>query len=102
MYMGAALAVGLFDALPPAAVAVLRVLGAAAVLLAWRRPGRPAWRGRRLLLAAAFGLATRLMNLAFYEAIDRLPLGPPGAIGVCGPVGGGPPGAPRAPAPPGG
>jgi inner membrane transporter RhtA len=86
MYVGAALAVGLFDALPPAAVAVLRVLGAAAVLLAWRRPGRAAWRGRRLLRAAAFGLATALMNLAFYEAIARLPLGTAVAVEFCGPV----------------
>jgi inner membrane transporter RhtA len=86
MYVGAALAVGLFDRLPPASVAVLRVLGAAAVLLAWRRPPRAAWRGRRLLRAAAFGLATALMNVAFYEAIARLPLGTAVAIEFCGPV----------------
>lgn len=86
MYVGAALAVGLFDRLPPAAVAELRVLGAAAVLLAWRRPPRAGWRGRRLLLAAAFGLATALMNLAFYQAIDRLPLGTAVAVEFCGPV----------------
>ena len=47
MYAGAALAVGLFGRLAPASVAVLRMLGAAAVLLAWRRPGRAAWRGAR-------------------------------------------------------
>ncbi|MBC8092542.1 MAG: EamA family transporter, partial [Pseudonocardia sp.] len=34
MYVGAALAVGLFDVLSPTAVALLRLLGAAAVLLA--------------------------------------------------------------------
>src|SRR5687768_16200397 len=72
MYVGAALAVGLFAELPPAAVALLRMLGAAAVLLAWRRPGRAAWRGGRLVRAGAFGLATALMNVAFYEAIARL------------------------------
>lgn len=86
MYVGAALAVGLFDRLPPASVAVLRVLGAAAVLLAWRRPPRESWRGRRLLRASAFGLATALMNVAFYEAIARLPLGTAVAIEFCGPV----------------
>ncbi len=86
MYVGAALAVGLFDVLPPAAVAVLRLLGAAAVLLAWRRPARAAWRGGRLLRATAFGLATGLMNLAFYEAIARLPLGTAVAIEFVGPV----------------
>lgn len=86
MYLGAAVAVVLFDQLSPSVVAWLRLLGAAAVLLAWRRPSREAWRGRRLALAAAFGLATALMNLAFYEAIARLPLGTAVAIEFCGPV----------------
>ena len=86
MYVGAAFAVGLFDRLPPTAVAVLRLLGAAVVLIAWRRPGRDAWRGARLARAVAFGLATALMNLAFYEAIARLPLGTVVAIEFCGPV----------------
>jgi len=86
MYAGAALAVGLFSLLAPAAVAVLRMLGAAAVLLAWRRPPAVAWRGARLLRAAAFGLATAGMNIAFYEAIARLPLGTAVAVEFCGPV----------------
>lgn len=86
MYVGAALAVGLFDQMSPSAVAVLRLLGAAAVLLAWRRPGRTAWRGAALRGAVAFGLATGLMNLAFYEAIARMPLGTAVAIEFCGPV----------------
>jgi inner membrane transporter RhtA len=86
MYVGAALAVGLFDRLAPSAVAVLRLLGAAMVLLAWRRPPVTAWRGVRLVRATAFGLATGLMNLAFYEAIARLPLGTAVAIEFCGPV----------------
>ena len=86
MYVGAALAVGLFTVLAPAAVAVLRMLGAAAVLLAWRRPPAAAWRGARLLRAAAFGLATAGMNIAFYEAIARLPLGTAVAVEFCGPV----------------
>jgi inner membrane transporter RhtA len=86
LYLGAALAVALFDELRPSVVAWLRLVGAAAVLLAWRRPARPAWRGRRLLLTSAFGLATALMNVAFYEAIARLPLGTAVAIEFCGPV----------------
>lgn len=86
MYAGAALAVGLFSVLAPAAVAVLRMLGAAVVLLVWRRPGGEAWRGGRLLRAAAFGLATAGMNIAFYEAIARLPLGTAVAVEFCGPV----------------
>lgn len=86
MYVGAALAVGLFDRLSPAAVAVLRLSVAALVLLAWRRPGRAAWRGPALRGAVAFGLATGVMNLAFYEAIARLPLGTAVAVEFCGPV----------------
>ena len=86
MYLGAAVAVLLFDELSPAVVAWLRLAGAAALLLAWRRPGRAAWRGRRLLLACAFGVATALMNLAFYEAIARMPMGTAVAIEFCGPV----------------
>jgi inner membrane transporter RhtA len=86
MYVGAALAVGLFDRLAPHAVAELRLVGAALVLLAWRRPGRAAWAPRRLLLATVFGLATALMNVAYYEAIARLPLGTAVALEFCGPV----------------
>ncbi len=86
MYLGAALAVGLFDVVSPSAVAALRVVGAAAVLLAWRRPPRAAWCGHRLWLAAGFGLATALMNVAFYEAIARLPMGTAVAVEFAGPV----------------
>lgn len=86
MYLGAALAVGLFEVLSPSGVAWLRLLGAAVVLVAWRRPGRAAWRGRALLLAGLFGVVTGLMNIAFYEAIDQLPLGTAVAVEFCGPV----------------
>ena len=86
MYLGAALAVGLFDRLSPTAVALLRLAGAAILLIAWRRPGRSSWRGRRLGRATAFGVATAGMNMAFYEAIARLPLGTAVAIEFCGPV----------------
>lgn len=86
MYLGAAIAVLLFDELPPATVAWLRLAGAAALLLAWRRPSRSAWHGRRLVLAGAFGLVTALMNVTFYESIARLPLGTAVAIEFCGPV----------------
>src|SRR5690242_838969 len=86
MYVGAALAVGLFTRLSPSAVAMLRMIGAAAVLLAWRRPTSSAWRGPRFRQAVALGLATALMNVTFYEAIARLPLGTAVAIEFCGPV----------------
>ncbi|HYZ36458.1 MAG TPA: EamA family transporter [Pseudonocardiaceae bacterium] len=86
MYVGAALAVVLFEPLTPAGVAWLRMLVAALALLAWRRPESAAWRGRRLVLAGGFGLVTGVMNVAFYEAIARLPLGTAVAVEFCGPV----------------
>ncbi|WP_181781345.1 EamA family transporter [Pseudonocardia pini] len=86
MYVGAALAVGLFDRLSPAAVAVLRILGAGALLLLVVRPGKVAWSHRRLRRSLPFGVATALMNAAFYEAIARLPLGTAVALEFCGPV----------------
>jgi inner membrane transporter RhtA len=86
MYLGAAIAVWLFAEINPASVVWLRQLGAAIVLLAWRRPGRSAWRGRTFWLAATFGLVTAGMNLAIYEAIARLPLGTAVALEFAGPV----------------
>ncbi|GAA4553459.1 EamA family transporter [Pseudonocardia xishanensis] len=86
MYVGAALAVGLFDRLSPAAVAVLRILGAGVLLLLAVRPPKIAWSHRRLRRSVPFGVATALMNAAFYEAIARLPLGTAVALEFCGPV----------------
>ena len=85
-YGGAALAVGLFATIPAAGVAWLRILVAAAVLLAWRRPWRLAWSRHDLVLATAFGVALGVMNVAFYIAIDHLPLGTAVAIEFVGPV----------------
>ena len=85
-YVGAALAVLLFAYVPAAGVAWLRIVAAAAVLVAWRRPWRTSWTRARLRLVAAFGVALGLMNLCFYLAIDRLPLGTAVAIEFCGPI----------------
>jgi inner membrane transporter RhtA len=83
MYAGAAMAVGLFGDLAPAAVAVLRMLGAAGVLVAWRRPGAAAWRGAVVDPGRRVRPGTAGMNIAFYEAIARLPLGTAVAIEFC-------------------
>ena len=103
MYVGAALAVGLFTQAPPAGVAWLRLAGAAVVLALWRlgaaaagrrsrreaaglRIGRSGWTGRRVVLAGTFGMVTAGMNIVFYEAIARLPLGTAVAVEFSGPV----------------
>ncbi|WP_042572734.1 EamA family transporter [Rhodococcus sp. MEB064] len=85
-YLGAAIGVFLFDTTSPAAVAWLRAAGAAVVLLAWRRPWRTRWTRRTIAVAGGFGVVTVGMNLAFYEAIARIPLGTAVAIEFLGPV----------------
>ncbi len=85
-YIGAAIGVVLFQSAEPATVAWLRAAGAAVILLAWRRPWRRPWTRRAMVLAAAFGVVTVAMNIAFYEAIARIPLGTAVAIEFVGPV----------------
>ncbi len=85
-YIGSAVAVLLFASVPAAGLSWLRAASAAVALVAWRRPWRTRWTGRRLLLVGAFGAALCCMNLAFYLAIDRLPLGTAVAIEFCGQV----------------
>jgi inner membrane transporter RhtA len=86
MYLGASLAVHLFDEVAVPVVAWLRVLGAGAVVLLFVQPWRRPWTRAELTAAAAFGTATAVMNLCFYLAIDRLPLGTAVAIEFLGPV----------------
>ena len=81
-YLGPAFAVLLFVRVEPLGVAWLRIAAAAAVFALWRRPwrvlGRPDARGRRTLVA--WGAVLAVMNVCFYLAIDRLPLGTVAAI----------------------
>lgn len=86
-YVGAVIAVNLFDEVPPATVAWLRVVGAAVALgaVSWRRRARP-WTRAEVTAAAIFGIATGLMNLFFYLGIARIDLGPSVAIEFIGPI----------------
>lgn len=87
-YLGPAFAVLLFRSLEPAGVAWLRIATAAIAFVLWRRP----WRFLRQLAPeqkttlVALGIVLAAMNLVFYEAIDRLPLGTVGAIEFLGPI----------------
>ncbi|WP_460724278.1 EamA family transporter [Nocardia heshunensis] len=85
-YLGAAIGVHLFSTVEPATVAWLRAAAAGVALLAWRRPWRVAWTRRTVLVATGFGVVTLGMNIAFYEAIARIPLGTAVAIEFLGPV----------------
>jgi inner membrane transporter RhtA len=84
-YLGPAFAVLLFARLDALGVAWLRIASAAAIFAAWRRPwSSRAWArtadggGRRLVLA--WGAVLASMNVCFYLAIERLPLGTVAAI----------------------
>ncbi len=89
-YVGAAIAVLLFDwgddGLEPQTVAWFRIIGAAIALLAVSRGWRSGWTRRQLVGVAVFGLATSLMNIFFYLAINRIDLGKGVTIEFLGPI----------------
>ncbi len=85
-YVGAAIAVVLFQTIPAGTVALLRVVAAGSILVLLRRSWRRRWDRRMVLHAGVFGSVLAAMNLSFYLAIDRLPLGNAVAIEFLGPV----------------
>ena len=85
-YIGAAIAVSLFDEVEPQTVAWFRVMGATIALLAISPGFYRGWTRRDLAGAAIFGIATALMNLFFYLGIDRIDLGKSVAIEFLGPI----------------
>ncbi|BAN03213.1 EamA family transporter [Ilumatobacter coccineus] len=85
-YVGAALAVVLFDEVEPQTVAWFRIIGAAAALLLVSRGWWRGWTRRQLVGVAVFGLATSLMNIFFYLAINRIDLGKGVTIEFIGPI----------------
>jgi inner membrane transporter RhtA len=84
---GAAFAVTLFDELGPGGTAFLRVALAAVILLALWRPALRGHPRADLRTATAFGVSLGLMNWAFYESIERIPLGPAVTFEFLGPLG---------------
>jgi inner membrane transporter RhtA len=85
--VGAAFATRLFTDLGPAGTVLLRVLFAAVVLCAIWRPRPRDHTASELRLAALFGLSLALMNLSFYEALDRIHLGTAVTLEFVGPLG---------------
>jgi inner membrane transporter RhtA len=84
--LGSSLAATLFQRLGPGGTVFLRLASAAIVLLALWRPrvrGRPR---RELMLAGVFGLVLAGMNLSFYEALHRIPLGIAVSVEFVGPL----------------
>ncbi len=87
-YLGPSFAVLLFERIAPSGVAWLRIASAGLVFALWRRPWRflAALPRRDQIVVAALGLVLAVMNVAFYEAIARLPLATVGAIEFLGPI----------------
>jgi inner membrane transporter RhtA len=84
--LGAALAVQLFPALGAAGTAFLRLGLSALLLLAAARPPVLAALGAHGGLLLTYGAVFGSMNLAFYEAIARIPLGIAVTIEFMGPL----------------
>jgi inner membrane transporter RhtA len=85
--LGAAFAKSLFDDVGPSGAVFLRVFFAAVVLGALWRPRPRAHTGPELRLAVIFGVSLAAMNLSFYEALDRIPLGIAVTLEFVGPLG---------------
>ena len=87
LLLGSALVISLFDDVGEVGALLLRLVFAAALLLAISRPllrghSTQAWR-----YVIAFAFAVIGLNLAFYYAIDQAPLGIVAAVGFVGPLG---------------
>ncbi len=85
-YVGAVIAVALFDDVAPQTVAWFRVIGAAIAVVLASRAWRERWTRSELVAAALFGIATALMNTFFYLGIDRVDLGIAVTIEFIGPI----------------
>ena len=83
---GSALAATLFDRVGPAGAVTLRLVWAGLMLMILWRPRLRGHTRRQLLLAVALGLTLAGMNLSFYEALDRIPLGIAVTIEFVGPL----------------
>ncbi|HSO93291.1 MAG TPA: EamA family transporter, partial [Candidatus Dormibacteraeota bacterium] len=85
--VGATFARQLFAYIGPSGAVFLRVALGAVILLAIGRPGRPRLTGAQWRSVVVFGLVIAGMNLSFYQAIARIPLGVAVTIEFLGPLG---------------
>jgi inner membrane transporter RhtA len=84
--VGAAFAVGLFAALGVTGTVFARFAVAGVVLCGF---ARPRWRGltaRAYRAIVALALTLTAMNLCFYQALSRIPLGVAVTVEICGPL----------------
>lgn len=83
---GAALATKLFDRVGPGGATMLRSVFGAAILLAVSHRSLRALRRSQLRDVVLFGLILAGMNVCFYAAIDRIPLGVAVTLEFTGPL----------------
>jgi len=83
---GAAIAAKLFAEVGTAGAVLLRLVSATIVLLILWRPRVHGRNARELALAALFGVVLAGMNLSFYAALDRIPLGIAVTLEFIGPL----------------
>ncbi|TWP37258.1 EamA family transporter [Leekyejoonella antrihumi] len=83
---GGALAATLIPTVGPAGAVALRLVIAAALLLSVARPSLRAHTRSGWATVVAFAIALGLMNLCFYEALARLPIGVTVTIEFLGPL----------------
>ena len=79
-YLGPSFAVLLFARVEPLGVAWLRIASAGALFALWRRPWRALRTHEARRVVVSLGVVLAVMNVCFYLAIDRLPLGTVAAI----------------------
>ena len=84
---GGAFAKTLFDEVGPGGTVLLRVVFAAVILAALWRPGLAGRSAEEWRLIVAYGFVLVAMNLSFYEALDRIPLGIAVTFEFVGPLG---------------
>jgi inner membrane transporter RhtA len=84
--VGAAWATTIFHQVGASGACLLRLAAASVVLMAVGRPNIRAFSGRQWLWAGALGLVLATMNLTFYHAITRIPLGTAVTIEFIGPL----------------
>jgi inner membrane transporter RhtA len=84
--VGAAWATTIFHQVGASGACLLRLASASLVLIAFGRPSIRGLSRRQWLSAGALGLVLAGMNLAFYHAISRIPLGTAVTIEFIGPL----------------
>jgi inner membrane transporter RhtA len=84
---GAAVATRLFPAVGPAGAVFLRLVFSALLVWALARPRIGSIPRRHLGLGVGFGLVLAAMNLSFYLALNRVPLGVGVTVEFLGPLG---------------